>query len=476
MMRLIKKARRILKLRGAVDLGSSPVLSSLIRLSVPSIAMVLFHTLFNLVDTIFISWLGESHMVAISYTFPVQIGVFAILEGVGNGVTALVGRRLGEGDHELAQKTATAGLAFAYTLCLLWIPFLFPGPSNAFFRMLGATDPVTLRQAWLYNMWIPPMLVLISFSYVVNSIFRCQGNTMVPLYFFLIANGLNFILDPVFIFAFGWGMTGAAAATFTGRFVGTFYLIKKLRESSEIKLSFFTRPRLGMMRIWGGITAIGLPVTLTTGSVAFGMGTVNKILSTTYGNITVAGWMVGLRIEDLAFNTLMGINDALVPFLAFNYGRRSLERMRRGISSSFLISGVITVAIGLALAFVPRPIINLFRPTEEVAAVAIQSIRITIAGYPMVIYSVLYNALFIATGYSSYGLVIQVCRSMLLRVPAVWLLAGMVSIHWIWLFQPISFAGAAALTWLFSWILLKKLRKDLNISLPDKNVSDGQEG
>ena len=65
---------------------------------------------------------------------------------------------------------------------------------------------------------------------------------------------------------------------------------------------------------------------------------------------------------------------------------------------------------------------------------------------------------------------------MLLRVPAVWLLAGMVSIHWIWLFQPISFAGAAALTWLFSWILLKKLRKDLNISLPDKNVSDGQDG
>ena len=162
-MKLLKKAKRILIRRGAVDLGSGPVLSSLVRLSVPSIAMVLFHTLFNLVDTIFISWLGESHMVAISYTFPVQIGVFAVLEGVGNGVTALVGRRLGEGDRELAQKTATAGLAFSYILCLLWVPFLFPGPSNAFFRMLGATDPVTLRQAWLYNMWIPPMLVLISF-------------------------------------------------------------------------------------------------------------------------------------------------------------------------------------------------------------------------------------------------------------------------------------------------------------------------
>jgi len=73
---------RMTRLRGKADLGSGPVLSTLIQLSIPSVAMVLFHTLFHLVDTVFISWLGESHMVAISYTFPVQIGVFAILEGV----------------------------------------------------------------------------------------------------------------------------------------------------------------------------------------------------------------------------------------------------------------------------------------------------------------------------------------------------------------------------------------------------------
>ncbi|MDO5115539.1 MAG: MATE family efflux transporter [Synergistaceae bacterium] len=461
-MNIFKRAASaIMGGRLTVDLGEGPVLSSLLRLSIPSIAMVLFHTLFNLVDTIFISWLGESYMVAISYTFPVQIGVWAIVEGVGNGVTALVGRRLGEGEKELAQRTATAGLAFSYLLCLLWIPFLFPGPSNAFFRMLGATDPVTLRQAWLYNMWIPPMMVFISFSYVVNSIFRCQGNTVVPLCFFTIANGLNLLLDPIFIFVFGWGMSGAAAATFVGRFVGTFYLIKKMRESSEIKLSFFTAPRRAMIKIWRSITAVGLPVTLTTGSVALGMGSVNKILASTYGNVAVAGWMVGIRIEDLAFNTLMGINDALVPFLAFNYGRRSLERMRSGIRAALIISGAITVTAGLLVACFPRPIISLFRPSEDIAAVAIQSIRLTIAGYPMVIYSVIYNALFIATGNSSYGLVIQVCRSMLLRIPAVWLLAGFVSVNWVWLFQPASFTGAAALTWLFSLILFRKLKKEM---------------
>ena len=111
-MRFLKKLRRIIFLKGEPDLGRGPVLATLTKIALPSIAMVLFHTSFNLVDTIFISWLGESSMVAVSYTFPVQIGVFAILEGVGNGITALVGRRLGEGNLGEARRTAVAGMDY----------------------------------------------------------------------------------------------------------------------------------------------------------------------------------------------------------------------------------------------------------------------------------------------------------------------------------------------------------------------------
>ena len=333
-MSFVEKAKSILFHRGPVDLGDGHVLSSLARLSVPSIGMVLFQTLFNLVDTIFISWLGESHMVAISYTFPVQIGVFALLEGVGNGVTALVGRRLGENDVEAARRTARCGLVFAYVLSLVWLPFLFPGPSNAFFRMLGASDPETLRQAWLYNMWIPPMTVVIAFTYIVNSIFRCQGDTMTPLRFFLVANSLNFVLDPLFIFVFGWGMTGAAAATFIGRAAGAVYLIRKMRRDSAIQIPLLVMPRREMFPIWRAVAAIGLPVTLSTGSVALGMGSVNRVLTEAYGNVAIAGWMISLRVEDIAFGTLMGVSNALVPFIAFNYGRRSFVRIKEGIRAA----------------------------------------------------------------------------------------------------------------------------------------------
>ncbi len=457
----VTKIKEHTRERGAVDLGKGPVLSSLVRLAVPSIAMVLFHTLFNLVDTVFISWLGESYMVAISYTFPVQIGVWAVYEGVGNGVTALVGRKLGEGNQKEAQRIAESGLIFSYLLCLLWLPFIFEPASNAFFRMLGATDPVTLHQAYLYNLWIPPTLLTISYTYMGNSLFRCQGNTIIPLKYFIIANGLNLVLDPIFIFTFGWGMTGAAFATFIGRVAGLFYIMKKLRDSSALKLPVIAPPRLWMARYWMGITKIGLPVTLATGSVACGMGTVNKILSSTYGNAAVAGWMIELRVEDISFNSMMGINDALVPFLAYNYGSRNLSRMKAGIIAAVKISACITIPLGLALMIWPWPAVALFRPTAHTADIAVQSLRITIAAYPLVIYNIFYNALFVATGYSAFGLIVQICRSLIFRISAIWLLAGLVSIQWIWLFQPISFVGGTLVTWLFAHYLMKKLERDM---------------
>jgi len=109
----------------------------------------------------------------------------------------------------------------------------------------------------------------------------------------------------------------------------------------------------------------------------------------------------------------------------------------------------------------PFPVIALFKPTDEIAKVAVQAIRITISGYPMVIYSVIYNALFVATGHSSFGLITQIFRSLIIRVPAAHFLSKIFSLENIWWFQPISFFGAALMTWFFAWVLLKKLKKDM---------------
>lgn len=447
-------------MRKKSDMGSGPVLRTLLFMSVPAIMMSISNTLCHLVDTIFVSWLGEAQILAISFTFPVQISIFAVLEGVGNGMTALVARKLGENRLNEARNIALAGMGLAYTVSALWFPLMIPAVSDRFFTALGA-DGSILRQIWLYNVWVPPTIVAISYSFIANSVFRCQGNTMVPLIYMLITNLTNLVLDPIFIFTFGWGITGAAAATFLSRIAGGAYIIRKLMTDSEIRVPLKPYVKKRMLGVWKRIVRIGLPVTLSTGSVALGMGSVNKILAGTYGQLSVAGWMVGIRVEDIASNTLMGIQNSLVPFLAFNYGRRDLSRMKQGIVSAFKIAAVITGTMGALIFIAPHPLVALFRPSEEIAAMAVQAVRITMIGFPAIIYTFIMNSLFTATGNAAYGFVVQVMRSMVFRISAVTFLAARVSVRHIWFFQPISFFGGAVCSFLFVCVLMRRLRCDM---------------
>lgn len=444
-------------LRNKVDMGEGPVLRALVFLSVPAIAMAISNTLCHLVDTVFVSWLGEAQILAISFTFPVQIGIFAVMEGVGNGVTSLVSRRLGAKRLNDARNIAIAGIGFAYTVSLLSFPLMLPSISDVFFTALGAKSDV-LHYIWLYNVWVPPTVVAISYGFIANCMFRCQGNTVAPLMYMLITNLTNLALDPIFIFTFDWGITGASAATFLSRIAGGAYIMRKMRAESDIKIPLKPYIKLRMLKTWGKVVSIGLPITLSTGSIALGVGTVNKILAGTYGSYAVAGWMIGIRIEDLASNTIMGIQNALVPFLGFNYGRQDLSRMKQGIVAAFKIAAAVTGSLGLLIFTFPHPAIALFRPPTQIATVAAQSIRIAIIGFPALIYASIMNSLFTATGFTIYGLIVQIMRSMVFRIFAVSFLASRVSVYHIWWFQPISFAGGALFALLFANILMRSMR------------------
>lgn len=450
----------LLQLRKKVDMGGGPVLRTLVFLSIPAVLMAFSNTLCHLVDTIFVSWLGDAQILAISFTFPVQIAIFAVMEGVGNGMTSLVARKLGEKRLNEARNIALAGMGFAYTLSLLWLPLMIPAVSDAFFSALGA-DGATLHNIWLYNVWVPPTAFAISYSFIANNVFRCQGNAMIPLIYMLITNLTNLVLDPIFIFTFGWGITGASAATFLSRIAGGAYIMRKLTTDSDIRVPLKPYVKKRMFKVWGRIARIGLPITLSTGSVAFGMGSVNKILAGSYGQFAVAGWMVGIRVEDLASNMLIGIQNALVPFLAFNYGRRDLTRMKQGVVSAFKISATICGSLGALIFIFPQPLIAFFRPSAQIAAMAVQSIRITMLGYPAAIFAFIMNSLFLATGSTMYGFIVQVMRSMVFRIIAITFLASRVSVDYVWWFQPISFTGGALCAFLFARVLMKKLRRDM---------------
>jgi putative MATE family efflux protein len=450
---------------GKADLGRDAPMMALLKLSVPSMGLFVFNGLLHLVDTIFVSWLGELPMAAMSFTGPVNLCIFATLECVGSGSVALMGRHLGRGDIRSARHIATSGLALMYTACLVSMPLVIPGVSNALFGLMGAgSNPTLLSMCWQYNMWVPIMLPFMGYTYAANTTFRAQGDALVPFKSIALANTINIVLDPLFIFTFGWGIAGAAIATWISRIASSVYLLMLLRKRGEIPLKPFMRPRRRLMSYWKAILWIGIPVGLSTASTALGMGSVNRILSS-FGHRVVASWMLGLRVEELAVNFIMGINVALVPYIAFNYGKRDADRMMAGFKSAFLLGLALFCTMGMLIYAYPRIFLGIFKPLPEIENMASQSIRASVPGYPFNMFLILSGAFFVGTGYSIYGTVTQLLRSIVFRVSAAWLLARYLPISQIWWFQSIAFLLASFVAFVFFRAIFSKIRREFNEGL-----------
>ncbi len=444
------------------NLGEGPVGRTLLQMSLPAISMMLLNTLFFMVDTIFVSWLGELPTASVSLTFPVTITLFALLEGVAGGTTALVGQNLGRGDVDTARKVAFSGLTLGYLLSLMALPMLLPGVSTAIFNRLGAAgNAEVLKMSYAYNLWLPLMAPLIAYTFISNTIFRCRGDTVTPLICMGIANLINGVLDPIFIFVFEWGVGGAAAATFVGRIFALVYICRKMKRTPDISLPVLPSLRRVLFAFWKPIAAIGFPVTLSVGSIALGFGGVNRVLAS-FGHHAVAAWMLAIRVEDFYFTISMGVGSALTPFLAFNYGRRDLSRMMEGIRAATWISGVLMTVIGSVIFVLPHVFLGLFRPSERVMDLAVQSIRISMIAYPMVILQVVLGSAFVATGHSLCGTAAQLTRSVLARIPMAYFFAWWLGERGIWWFQPGSWVLGATIASLCFMRMMKKIRNELS--------------
>jgi len=386
-----------------------------------------------------------------------------MLDCVANGSLAMMGRNLGRGDVRSAQHIAKSGLGLLYVACLLSLPLILPPVSNSLFRMIGAGgDDTLLRMCWLYNMWVPIMLPFLGFTYMANTVFRAQGDTMTPFKAVSLANAINIALDPLFIFVFHWGIAGAAIATWVSRVASSVYLIYKMNRISNIQISPLTLPSHWLIKYWRPILWIGVPVGLSTASTALGMGSVNRILST-FGHRAVASWMLGLRVEELAFNFLNGITVALTPYIAFNYGKRDSSRMIAGFKSALIIAFTLVGSMAIIIYIRPQFFLSVFRPVAEIEALSTRSIRASIPGYPFNIFLTIAGSFFVGTGYSFFGTITQLMRSIVFRVSAAWIFSRILSLNNIWWFQSIAFFLASFVAMAFFLHLSKKIKLELSV-------------
>ena len=444
-------------LKRNVDMGAGSVAGTLWQLALPSMFSMLFHTLFHLVDTVFVSWLGESSLAAMSLTFPLMFVIFALVNGMAIGTTTRMSNSLGRGQVEEAHGYADSALILVLILTTPALPLLFRPSSNVFFSLLGGSGDV-LSESYRYALWMVLGTPLMAFSLIAESTFRSQGDTVTPMNSMILGNAINVVLDPLMIFTFGWGIAGASVATFIGRLASCLYLWSRLRKRSAFIPGLTWRP--DYPRRWVGIGEIGLPIAVSQGSMAVGGAMLNRILSG-YGPAAIGAFMLGNRVEMFVFLPVFGFNSALIPFIGFNIGKGDYSRVHGALKVVLLSSIAMISVIGTLVYLWPDLVLALFRPSEQVMSMAMASIRASATAYLFAAVDISFWGIFQGSGRPVYGMIAQILRTLVVRIPAAAVLSKFFGLSGGWWCQPVSAFVSFLLSTYFIFQVMDKIKREI---------------
>ncbi len=322
---------------------------SLVKMSIPMFFGMIGFAMFNFFDTKFVGELGVKPLAAISYTIITVLIMFAIAFGLGTGVTATVGKAIGENNESKAKNLTTYGLILSLLLGILITLIGFP-TIGWLFKLLGASNelmPYIFDYMQLWYIGVPLIIVPI----IGNSAIRAHGNTLIPALIMGVCVIFNIFLDYGLILG-NWGMPkwevfGASLATFVSRFItlvaSLLFLHFKFNMVSLKNFSFKE-----MLSSWFEILKIGVPSILTQLVIPLSVALIVKLASGMENNEQLVSTLqVGSRIDFFAIAIVASLGTVLVPFIAQNFGAKNYKR----IKSALKISRLFTIAWGIVMTF-----------------------------------------------------------------------------------------------------------------------------
>ena len=431
-------------------MGIMPVNKLLISMSLPMMISMLVQALYNIVDSIFVSRINEYSLRAVSLAFPIQSLMIAVSVGTAVGINAFLSKTLGERDFDKVNRIAANGI---FIELMSYIVFALIGifVSRPFFA--SQTSIAEVREYGTVYLTICCTASLGIFMQVVfERLLQSTGKT----FYAMIAQGAgavtNLILDPVLIFGmFGMprrGVAGAAAATVIGQMVAAvFAIVFNLKFNKEIHLSVRGfRPHKELIF---QIYKVGIPsiVMQAIGSVmTYGM---NLILEAFGAAQTVFG--IYFKLQSFIFMPIFGLNNGMVPIIAYNFGAGSRERVLKTMKSSIVYAVCIMLA-GLAIMMlIPGRLIGLFDTgeTADLLVIGVPALRTICLSFCFAGYCIVVGSVFQALGNGVYSMIVSIARQLCVLLPVAWLfsLSGNVDLIW-WAF-PIAELVSVSLSTFF---------------------------
>ena len=359
------------------------------RLAVPIMFGMGIHTLYNVIDMIFIGKLGGNAIAGVAFNMPIFFLMLGLTMGLGSGVTASIARFIGDEDKQSADNSAEHALAMAGGIAIVFtILGIFYG--EKILIALGAEGEILIL-AWEYLSMIVLGLPFMVFSGFFRSILAGEGDMKFPMMVAGLGTLLNTILDPIFIFkledygniGFGMGVKGAAMATVFSQLIVFLIFIYMLFIKDHAYITFKLKDFIPSKIILWDIIKVGLPASLSMIIMALGQGVFNKILIY-YSSQTVAAYQVAGRLDMLIFLPIFAIAGALTTLVGMFYGAREIGALNRivryGISSAFLI----TLVSSSFVYIFAETFSSWFTQDQEIISVSVGFLKRLCFVYPLV--------------------------------------------------------------------------------------------
>lgn len=438
-------------------MGYMPVRPLLIKMSLPMMISMLVQALYNIVDSIFVARVSEDALTAVSMAFPIQTLSIALGGGLGIGVNAILSRSLGEKNQERVNKSAMMGifLTFCNYLIVLAVGLTCVIP----FYKLQTTSESIIGYGTDYLTVVCCFSCGIFFQFIFERLLQATGKTFYSMVTQITGAVTNLILDPILIFGLlgfpALGVKGAAIATVAGQILAACMgLFINLRINKEIQFELKElKPDMPMI---AQIYKIGFPSIIMQSIGSVMVFCINKILIG-FSSTAVAVFGVYFKLQSFVFMPIFGLNNGIVPIVAFNYGAKQRKRLVDTVKFGILIAFAIMSVGTIVFELFPNQLFMLFAASDNMLSMGRVALRIIAIHFPIAAVCIVFGSVFQSLGYATYSMFVSIARQLVVLIPAAYILAQFGNVNYVWWAFPI----AEGMSLLMSTIYILKINKEV---------------
>ena len=423
-------------------MGVLPIGRLLTNMAVPMMISMLVQACYNVVDSVFVAQISEDALNAVSLAFPLQNLMIAFGAGTAVGINALLSRSLGEKNQAMADRAANTGIFLALCNFALFalIGIFF---SRTFFELQAGGEQVIIDYGVDYASICLGCSIGIFSQFCFERLLQSTGRTFLAMCTQLTGALINIVLDPILIF--GWfglprmEVAGAAIATVAGQIVAAAAaLVLNLKCNPDIHI--LPREIRWHGKVAAEIYRVGFPsiVMQSIGSVmVFGM---NKILFS-FTKTATAVFGAYFKLQSFVFMPVFGLNNGMVPIVAYNYGARRPDRIMKTIKLSITYAVCIMLVGLLIFQFAPDVMLNLFRAegdSGDMLTIGVPALRIISLSFLFAGYAIVCSSVFQALGHGVLSLAVSVVRQLVVLLPVGFLLSLTGKLELVWWAFPIA--------------------------------------